>query len=222
MHLHYDWGWVEQQAAQTAAVWNRCAASTLPSGRCFTPEEQKEREAAYDAALSSVEGELIAIPRDADRDALRERVIAAFGLFSARALDLEQDAIKILTREFLPVGTTLAQWARWFDPDLGMPDIIQACRNAWTACGLQPLLGEPVHITPAILGYSLLYPYSDNYLDEEQISVEAKLQFSKRFRERLRGAMLPAGDQREKALWRLIELIENQFPRERSCHLRRS
>ena len=96
-----------------------------------------------------------------------------------------------------------------------MPDIIQACRNAWTACGLQSLLGERMEITPSILGYSLLYPYSDNYLDCEDVSAEAKLRFSQRFRERLRGERLFAHDEREAAVWVLVELIEAQYPRAR-------
>jgi hypothetical protein len=70
-----------------------------------------------------------------------------------------------------------------------------------------------VGLTPAILGYSLLYPYSDNYLDEQRISTEAKLRFSERFRQRLRGEAIRAANDREHALWRLIELIENQFER---------
>jgi len=99
------------------------------------------------------------------------------------------------------------------DAGLSMGDIIQACRNAWTACGLQPLLGERVGLTSSILGYSLLYPYSDNYLDRAEISAETKLRFSKRFRDRLRGESLVAGDDREAAIWILVSLIEEQYPR---------
>jgi hypothetical protein len=93
-----------------------------------------------------------------------------------------------------------------------MADIIQACRNAWTACGLQPLLGDRMGMTPSVLGYSLLYPYSDNYLDCEDVSDEAKLRFSERFRSRLRGEGLPAQDYREAAIWTLVRLIEEQYP----------
>ena len=216
MQPRYDWSWVEKQATRTASVWRVCRGSTPANGACFSNDEQNQREAAFDAALNSVEGELRRTPvTGAERKTMRDRVVAAFGLFSATALDLEPDAIELLTRDFLPVGTTLAQWARRFDPVLGMTDIIQACRNAWTACGLQPLLGERVEITPAILGYSLLYPYSDNYLDERDISIEAKLGFSGRFRQRLRGASADPANDREKAVWRLIELIESQFERRR-------
>jgi hypothetical protein len=216
MEQHDDWSWVEEQAARTGEVWNACRKGLVSHGRRFTAEQQRQRELAYDAALTSVEHELRRAPvTQRQRKAMRDRVVAAFGRFSATALDLEQDAIDLLTRQFLPVGASLAQWARRFDPALGMPDIIQACRNAWTACGLQSLLGERIRITPAILGYSLLYPYSDNYLDDADISTEAKVRFSNRFRQRLRGEDLQAGNRREEALWQLIQLVETQFERKR-------
>ncbi|MGC1968734.1 MAG: hypothetical protein WA673_19895, partial [Candidatus Acidiferrales bacterium] len=145
----------------------------------------------------------------------QDRIVASFARFSAIALDLDGETIELLTNDFMPVGTTLARWARRFDASLSMTDIIQACRNAWTACGLQPLLGERVGITPSILGYSLLYPYSDNYLDREDVSREDKLRFSERFRDRLRGEMTCARNHREAALWRLVQLIEEQYPRAR-------
>ena len=187
--------------------------AVFPPDGGFTDDQQNEREHAYDVALNAVEAELC--PSGPNRGTMRARLVSAFGLFSARALDLKQDAIDILTREFLPIGTDLAQWARRFDTALSMPDIIQACRNAWTACGLQPLMGEPIVLTPAILGYSLLYPYSDNHLDDESVSVEAKVAFSERFRRQLCGERIVPLDAREKAVQRLIGLIETQFERDR-------
>lgn len=210
----YEWQWIEEQAARTGEVWNGSRGDLPTNGKRFSSKQQSERERAYDEALNSVEEELRRTPADGtERAAMRAQVTAAFGRFSARALDLDPAAIELLTREFLPVGTSLATWARRFDPALGMADIIQACRNAWTACGLQPLLGERVGITPAILGYSLLYPYSDNFLDDQTIPVEAKLQFSKRFRERLCGGQPKPMNHSEEALGRLIELVESQFDR---------
>ena len=121
----------------------------------------------------------------------------------------------MLTQEFLPVGTELARRARRFDADLGMGEIIQAARNAWTACGLQPLLGRTVTLTPSIFGYSLMYPYSDNYLDDDAIPAETKRRFSQRFRRRLLGEPLQAANDRERAIWDLIALVEMQYPRTR-------
>ena len=215
MRKLYSWPWVEEQVAQTIEVWNGSAVQTAPDGRCYSPDEQQRREEAYDEGLHAVEREAKKAPRNnAARLKAQDRIVASFARFSATALDLEEPAVNILTNEFLPVGTQLARWARQFDADLSIADIIQACRNGWTACGLQPLFGERMSMTPSILGYSLLYPYSDNYLDREDVSSAAKLQFSARFCNRLRGEKLPVQGDREAALWKLVGLIEGQYPRE--------
>jgi len=214
MEQPYSWAWVQTQVAQTIEAWDASESPSLPDGPQYSPKEQKKREKAYDEGLQAVEREVRKAPRTrAERIGTQERVTASFARFSATALDLEEETVEILTNDFLPVGTRLARWARQFDPSLSMADIIQANRNAWTACGLQPLLGERVGITPSILGYSLLYPYSDNYLDRQDLSAEAKLRFSARFRDRLRGERPVAANYREAALWTLVGLIEGQYPR---------
>jgi hypothetical protein len=206
----YDSAWVDAQVAKTAEVWHSsCEGGVSRNARQFSARDQQEREAAYDEALQTVEKDL----ERAERAGMQERIVASFARFSAKALDLDSGAIDLLTHDFLPAGTQLARWARRFDASLGMSEIIQAARNAWTACGLQPLLGAQVDLTPSILGYSLLYPYSDNYLDDEGVRAETKLQFSRRFRRRLLGEKPPAADNRERAMWTLIGLIETQYPR---------
>src|SRR5208282_5862747 len=117
--------------------------------------------------------------------------------FASVALGLQDEEAELITNHFLPVGTQLGRWARKFDPTLSNADTIQACRNAWSCCGLQALLGQPMELTPSILAYSLLYPYSDNYLDHPGLSTANKLQFSERFRQRLYGEPLLPADPRE-------------------------
>ena len=144
----YSWSWVEAQVEQTIAVWDSPAASSTLDGALYTRKQQQEREKAYDQGLRAVEREVKRAPRTkADRLKTQDRIVAAFARFSATALDLEGETVHLLTDDFLPVGTKLARWARQFDPNLGMADIIQACRNAWTACGLQPLLGIRLGMT---------------------------------------------------------------------------
>jgi hypothetical protein len=215
MQRLYSWPWVKAQVAQTTEIWNDCAAPLVLTGRRFGPKEQQKRERAYDDALRTAEREAKRVPRTkAERIETEDRIMRSFAEFSTAALDLEKEAVHLLTEDFLPAGTKLGRWARQFDASLSMADVIQACRNAWTACGLQPLLGERVRITPAILGYSLLYPYSDNYLDSQGVSAGEKLRFSERFRERLCGEIPSNQDCREAALSALVSLIERQYPRE--------
>jgi len=212
----FPWPWVESQVDRTSELWQACASQAPAAARIYSPQEQNEREQSYDRALAEVEKQLrTRAATAAERSELQARTTACFGRFSAEALDLPPDAIQMLTEGFVPVGTGLARWARSFDPDLDRADIVQACRNAWTACGLQPLFGEETALTPSILGYSLLYPYTDNYLDQPAITAEAKQRFGERFRRRLRGDAIEAGNPRESALWELVALIEGQYSRER-------
>lgn len=214
MHERYSWSWIEMQVNQTAEVWHSCAGQPAYSSPRYSLQEKRRREKAYDQALQDVEQVARrSARRKGERIKMQDRVTASFARFSASALDLPEEAIHLLTHDFLPVGTALARWARQFDPSLEMPGIIQACRNAWTACGLQPLLGNRLEITPSILGYSLLYPYSDNYLDREDLSAAEKICSSQRFLGRLRGEALAAQNHQETALWALVALIEQQYPR---------
>jgi hypothetical protein len=216
MQETFSWSWVEAQAARTIDIWNECAAHTVHTGSRYCADEQQRREKAYDRTLQSVEREVKKSPRTRmERLAAQRQMTSSFARFSAAALDLEDDAVHLLTDDFLPVGTRLARWARRFDESLSMAEIVQASRNAWTACGLQALLGESVCLTPSILGYSLLYPYTDNFLDRADLCADEKRRFSERFRQRLGGEDISAETGREAALWALVGLIEGQYPRER-------
>jgi hypothetical protein len=212
----YSWGRIEAQVALAAESWKGCEGRSLPPIPRYTVNEQRKRERAYDHAQRAVEREARKAPRTrGERLLAQQRIVDAFPRFATVALDLSPEAVPLLTGSFLPVGTQLARWARAYDRTLSVADIVQACRNAWTACGLQALLGQPMELTPSILAYSLLYPYSDNCLDLPEISTVEKLLFSERFRRRLRGLRLSACNGREAAVWAMVQMIEEQYPRPR-------
>jgi hypothetical protein len=205
---------VDQRVTQTIDVWNSCAGKSLPPFPRFAPREQGKREQAYDRGLRSVESVARSAPRtEGDHLLARQRLVGTFPPFAAVALGLKPDAVDLLMGVFLRTGTELTQWARSFDPGLTVPDTIQACRNAWTACGLQALVGEPMQLTTPIAAYSMLYPYSDNYLDHPSRTRAEKLAFSERFRRRLSGEQLDTTDNLEAAVWAMVELIERHYPR---------
>lgn len=216
MDLHYSWAWVESAVSASIEEWNSCGDNRVRDSPQLSQKQQERQEEAYDDALHAVEREAKHARRSgAERTAAQRRIVSIFPRFASLALGLEDEAILLLTDGFLPIGTQFAQWSRRFDPNLTMADTIQACRNAWTVCGIQPLLGDRMQMTPAIVGYSLLYPYSDNYLDSEKISTARKLAFSHRFRDRLCGLHIAARDPHETAVWAMVRLIEEQFPRQR-------
>ena len=200
--------WVGAAVGLAMEEWSHAAGPWQSTSPPYSVADQKLREKAYDRALRDVRRTARRPLPDAE-----DCLVSTFARFAAEALDLGPDAIKLLTHGFLPVGTQLARWAHRFDPQLADPDIAQACRNAWTACGMQPLFGCQMRLTPAILGYSLLYPYTDNHLDERAATHEEKLHFSRRFRSRLRGESPRAADSHECLIWELVRLIEDEFPR---------
>jgi hypothetical protein len=200
--------WVSSAVNLAMEEWALSSGSWTSAGPAYTARQQKQREMAYDRAIDDVRRTCRKRAPDAE-----DRLTRSFARLGAEALDLGPDAVDLLTHGFLPVGKSLARWAHRFDPALSQADITQAARNAWTACGMQPLFGLPLRLTPSILGYSLLYPYSDNYLDHRAVTHDDKVRFSRRFRARLRGEAPPAADTHESSVWQMVRLIEDEFPR---------
>ncbi len=184
----------------------------LPS---YSAREQARREAQLDHYLAIVEAELRATPRTrAEQAAAEERLTGAFRVFAREALDFEDRHLDLLlTGGFTGTGRELARAARLFDPSMSAGDIFQASRNAWTANGLQILLGVPARLTPSIFGYSMLYPCTDNYLDQPGVSKADKHSFNRRFGARLAGDGLPPAGRHEEQAWALVGLIESQYSR---------
>lgn len=100
-----------------------------------------------------------------------------------------------------------------FDPHMSFYDIFQAIRNVWIMNSIQILFGMEVRVTPSIFAYSMLYPYSDNYLDDQTIPREEKLAFQQRFRSWLLGQQCAAVHPMEEKIYELIQMIEGEFDR---------
>jgi len=103
--------------------------------------------------------------------------------------------------------------ARNFDSNIEVYDIFQAIRNVWIMNSIQILLDIEVELTPSIFSYSMLYPYTDNYLDNPQISLEDKINFNQRFKGWLLGEEGMPENSHEESIYRLVKNIENQYSR---------
>lgn len=101
---------------------------------------------------------------------------------------------------------------RAFDSSLSLQDTMQALRNIWILAILQCLFQKKSGYHKAMFAYSMLYPYSDNYLDDPSVSSSDKKQFNEWFTCRLKGWITPR-NAHEARISSLIQMIENQFPR---------
>lgn len=200
---------------RTAELWWASSEPDLPTLSTYPQREQVAREALVDRFVDVLEEERGASHRNQDqRQAARQRLAAAFEQYLGPALDLDRDQTAfVTTHPFTEVGADFFRQARRLDPSLELGDIVQAGRNLAVMNNVQILLGLPVELTPALLGYSLIYPYSDNLLDDPKITEEAKRGFGDRLAERLVGGDTAPVGHSEKAIWHLVSLIESQFPR---------
>jgi hypothetical protein len=200
---------------QTITLWHESSSDFPDLGRRYTHDEQREREILFDDCYETVQAELRKTPRTKfERQRMEAVMASAFAQFAKSALELNDAEMDLLLNGgFSTVGENLARRARRLSPSVSIDDILQACRNAWTAGGLQLLLGNAMQLTPAIFAYSMIYPFTDNYLDDAAVSSDEKLAFSARFRLRLSGETLPPANPLEEVVWRLITLIEGQYSR---------
>lgn len=134
--------------------------------------------------------------------------------FLRDGLDFTDNQLQVMLSDDLKeVTQQFVRKAKWFDSTLTFHDIFQACRNMWIMNGLQILLGLPVRQTPSMFAYSLLYPYTDNMIDNPTISSTDKLIFSNNFYLRLAGHKSAPNNTAEKTIFSLVAMIEEEYPR---------
>ncbi len=207
-------------AAQVKDQWWAYGTQIPPLGPVYSNVEKKQRERRLSTCLSELSNELkrpaLELQATAEKRTRQDRLTDLAAEFAEAAFNLEDRHIEALrSYGFIEVTREFVRQARLFDPSISNSDIFQASRNAWSMNFFQLLLGLPVEVTPSVLAYSLLYPYTDNYLDNPAIPARAKAAFSQRFRQRLEGQALQAADAQEDKIFALVRMIENQFERVR-------
>jgi hypothetical protein len=212
---------VQARNQQFIDLWLECDTddARLPElGPRYTAEAQTRNEKHLLRFLDVMDHTLTHPPRRREEaQAAQLRLGAAFRSLAEQALGFTSEQLDLLPSQvFSDVSEEFVRKARAFDPKLSGEDIYQAGRNAWTAHGLQWLLGMSVELTPSILAYSLLYPYTDNYLDDPDIARGTKLAFNERFRQRLAGDSLTPVNAHEQIIFDLVAMIEKQYPRSES------
>ena len=100
------------------------------------------------------------------------------------------------------------------NPQLTSEEIFQALRNVWIMNSLQLCWGLPVEITPSVYAYSLLYPYTDNLLDNPDVKSDEKIEFNKRLSGVLNGDKLTPTTFIEEKVFSLVAQIESQYSRD--------
>lgn len=180
----------------------------------FSADEKKERESVFTRYTEKYK-ELEKAQTGNGQAVSSERFFTGFRHFMKKVYNYSDEGLDvILHKSFTDVSRIFVKKARAFDPLLKRDEIFQAMRNVWIMNGLQLLLDKPVGLTPSAFAYSLLYPYSDNFLDDPSVSFEEKLSFSSRFLGRLGGGQTMGKARQEQKISELVAIIENEYPRD--------
>lgn len=119
----------------------------------------------------------------------------------------DQDAFYRCTMQFV-------EDAKSYDEQLSNENIFQALRNVWIVWMLNMVFEKQIKYHNGIFGYSMLYPYSDNMLDDESIGKYEKKQFNKWFMNRLHGPLQEEYDGVKYHIDDLVHKIEEVFHRD--------
>jgi hypothetical protein len=208
-------GKVKELIHEFEDLWWSCEAELPDLGAAYTTKEKRWREAELSSTIDRLLVEMEHLPHTPDECQQTEgRLMLLLSGFAKTAFGIEDRHIgAVLTTGIFEATREFIRQARDFDASISIADIYQASRNAWTMNLLQYLFNLPVAVTPAVVGYSLLYPYTDNYLDDPRIPGDAKQAFSRRFRDRLEGKPAHPANPSEQKIFAAVGLIENQYTR---------
>ena len=186
-------------------------------GRVYSLRDKLPRERHLEAFLDGAIADLrryAAHPGEGQGSAIQQRLLAEGRDIGMAVFDLEPEQLDALERcRFGEAAGEFARMARRYDPAIRGEDIYQASRNVMTMNILQYLFGLPVEITPSVFAYSMLYPYSDNYLDDPGLTRQDKLAFSQRFSSRLMGQAPTPANPTEEKIFDLVGMVEGQYAR---------
>jgi hypothetical protein len=206
---------VDRYAGKCASLWESAHAETA-WGTPVPLQEKLRREAEAERWRNFFEKLLRNYPESKPKQhAWKEELLRAARAAATACLGFAPDGVQLLfTRPALEASHEFIRQARSFDSSLTDEDLQQAIRNLWVIHALQLVLGEPLGLSPAGFAYSMLYPCTDNWLDNPRLSAAAKWRLGEWLASRLAGQLAAPPDKHASQIDYLIGLIESCFDRD--------
>lgn len=135
-------------------------------------------------------------------------------LFKEPILDIEAAMSKKTLDAFKEELKNFIRRVRKFDPDLSIEGMGQAVRNYMVYAIFLELNGLEQCCSSSIFGYSMLYPYTDNYIDLPDRTREEKEHYNKLIEDKLKGVPYEASVPHEEKTAELLSAIEEDYDRQ--------
>ncbi len=197
------------------ALWDESSKGFPDLGNEISLSEKQRREEGMEQFSQKIKGNLTSgAGKDKINEQLKGQIKEKFMIYAKNVFNFNGDEIRLISENgFSGVTKEFMKMAKKFDSNIQIEDIFQACRNMWIINSLQLLMNQPVKVTQSTFAYSMLYPYSDNYLDDPQVSKGEKIMFSHRFRDRLLGIDVIPANENESKIFNLVGMIEGDWNR---------
>ena len=129
-------------------------------------------------------------------------------------LECDKNVIKsFFSKSFFDASCLFVKKAKEFDQHIQSADIYQAIRNAWIGYSIQLFFKKTIYFSDPLFAYSMLYPYTDNYLDNVSILNEQKEMFNLSLKSRLEGIKVKGKNDLQSKIFNLIKIIEDNYNR---------
>ncbi|KAF0238540.1 MAG: hypothetical protein FD181_912 [Prolixibacteraceae bacterium] len=214
---------LKQQAMQTVDsyinhfinIWEKSPTSFPVFNRAYSESDQLERENNFEQIQLKMKSlQSRSAIKKLKTSNPESKFFPVFRSFLQSIFDFEEAHLEIiLSEQFRGVSKDFFYQSREFGPELSPENIYQGLRNVWIMNGLQLMMNLPVEITPSVFAYSMIYPYSDNLLDNPNITGKEKSEFSERFNRRLHGENISPINHTETQLFQLVGMFEEQYKR---------
>lgn len=197
------------------ALWWDTSCGTPELGPPVPRGQQRDNAREAERLLDDVARALESYPETEEARRLwRDELEGKLRRFGCERLGWPQGYHSLLfADEFFEATRSFVRQARAFEPAVGVDDVGQALRNVWIANSLQMLLELPVRLTPGVFGYSMLYPWTDNYLDHPLVEPAAKAAFNDALARRLAGERCRPASRHQGQVFELVARIEDEHPR---------
>ncbi|KPI50839.1 flagellar protein FliS [Clostridioides difficile] len=198
-------------------TWNNSSVELSENIETYSKNSQKKSEKELDKLIDTLSTHLKKYPSDfvlrrmwvKKGEVFLQNTLEKDNIFKLEKMDVED------RKKFLGITKQFIRDARKFDDDLPISDIMQAMRNVWISNALQLLFDKEVYYSKANFAYSMLYPYTDNYLDNTNINETDKVLFNSWLEKRLLGEQIKPNNYHESKVSQMIDYIESVYPREK-------
>lgn len=152
--------------------------------------------------------------RDSLKKLILNKMMSRVGILNRKMQVIFEKAMKVQKKIHQMLEEFKAK-AHQLIPQMKEYDIKRAASNIWPMLCFQAISNINLKITNSMIGFSMLYPLTDDIIDNQKISSEQKKSFIPRFSRLITHGDSNPENELEKEVWRMFHLIEKQWNRKK-------